>query len=435
MKELNHFGIITRQLIFLLIVSAVFFILLISIITVVMTYNNQLETLENNLNNISIYSLDIINHSLWVFDDKQLEYSIKSILNIDGVVFVSIIAADGNRISFGQSREKGIQSLEYRLVYSYEGEDIYLGVLDVQYLLPRWLEIFITHISSIFLRVGFVVAFVLIIVFIIVNYFIVKPISILVHSIQIKDNYETLNISRTRLFKKHDEIDFLIDSFNETFSKIRQEINERRNHEIKLFEHVKEKNILLSEVHHRVKNNLQIILSLLNLQKNESNNIKESLNSTISRIRAMSVIHEQLYNSDNFSKISMHDYLISLVSDMSELSFDTTIKMVSAYSDMQVDLDTAIPLGLIINELILYSLNNSFPENYGLIELEILEDSEKFSNIRIKDNGVGINSIDDHKKSSNLGLNIVYGLVDQIDGKINIISDNGLSITISIPHN
>ncbi len=428
-----QFSIITRQLLFTLVTAAFIIILIMVSVEVRLEYKQKLGELNGRLDRIPVAFLDIITHSLWVFDDKQLENSVHSIYNIGGVSYISITSAEDNVISAGRIGSGDFKSLSYDLDYQYDGKIVRLGVLDVQYQLPQIGEILVEHLIKIFLRAGLVVSLIFIILFILVNYFIARPISDLAMIIQDKSDYSTAIFPRKRIFKTHDEIDFLVSAFNRTFKKIRQEIHEREENEKELINTVKEKNVLISEVHHRVKNNLQIILSLLNLQKNESDSIEDALNATINRIRAMSEVHEQLYNSDDFSQISMNSYLDSLVKNMSEFSVDTSIIMVSGDNDLIVPLDTAIPLGLIINELISNSLKYAFPVGGGRIFVEIIEKQGEYSGIRVKDNGIGINSIDDLQKSSSLGFHIVKSLVGQIDGEISIVAENGLSITVSVP--
>lgn len=429
----KKFSIITNQLIFSLIITALCLILLMSIIDVVWNYNTELETLNNNLNNIPLAYVDIITHSLWIFDDKQLENSVQSINNLAGVFYVSISTSEGKVISSGNKIEGEFESFEYDLNYFYVDKDINLGKLLVYYQLPGFRRIILDNLIQIIIRVGFIVALILVVVFILVNYFIARPISNLAMLIEGKSDYSTIEYSRKRIFKKYDEIDFLVAAFNRTFKKIRDEILEKEENEIKLINSVKEKNILISEVHHRVKNNLQIILSLLNLQKNETDSIEDALNASINRIRAMSEVHEQLYNSSDLTNISMYSYLNSFIGNISEFSTTTTIKMVPGNNDIQVPLDTAIPLGLIINELILNSLKYAFPDGGGIVEVEILENSKKYSRIRVLDNGIGIKSEDELRHSSKLGFHIIESLINQIEGEIEISSDIGLSVIISLP--
>lgn len=426
-------SIITSQLFLTLISVAFVLIILMVAFEVRIEYRHKLDSLNERLANIQNSFLDIINYSLWTFDVKQLENSVKSIKEIDGVSYVSIKTAENDFISAGTIKDEYYENLNYTLYYSNSNNNIRLGVLNVYYHFPHVGEIIFSQLSKIFLRVAILVSIVFVVLFIVVNYFIADPISNLAWEIQVKSDYSKIIFSRKRLFKKNDEIDYLITAFNSIFDKIRQEIHEREEHEKKLTNSVNEKNVLISEVHHRVKNNLQIILSLLNLQKNESDSIEDALNSTINRIRAMSEVHEQLYNSNDFSYISMNDYINSLIGKLSELSVGINIALVPVINDFQVILDTAIPLGLIINELILNSIKYAFPERKGEIEIEILESNKKYSKIRVKDNGVGVKSVDDLRRSSSLGFHIVESLVEQIDGKIDIISDNGLSVTIFIP--
>jgi len=432
-QRISKISVLTKHLIFSLAVAALFLILLMSFIDVLWSYNTKLEILNNNLNNIPTVYVDIITHSLWVFDDQQLKNSVDSINNLDGVFYVSITSPEGVAISAGIEKADEFESYKYNLIYVHNDRELNLGKLLVNYQLPKLSEILVDNLIAIFIRVVFVVGLILIVSFFLFSFFIAIPISNLTAILQSKSDYSKILFSRKRIFKENDEIDYLVTSFNRVFDKIRQEIDEREEHEKKLIDSVTEKNVLISEVHHRVKNNLQIILSLLNLQKSESDNLEDALNSTINRIRAMSEVHEQLYNSDDFSKISIYDYLNSLIMNIAELSADIDLKMVSSEKDFQVDLDTAIPLGLIINELILNSIKYAFADGKGIIEIEILEGADRFNKIRVKDNGVGVESIEDLRKSSSLGFHIVESLVEQIDGKIDISSVNGLFVTISIP--
>ncbi len=424
---------ITWQLISVLIIVAFIVIIIMAGVEVKLEYNQQLDELRRRIDNIPDVFLEIITYSLWVFDEEQLKNSIKSINQMDGIYYVKVKSSEGNLFVSGEDNKENYKSLVYDLKYNYNNKDISLGVLDIHYTLPQISEILQNKSSKIFFRVLVIVLFIFIALFILINYFIAKPISNLAIVIQQISDYSAIEFPRKRIFKKKDEIDSLFSAFNQTFEKIRIEIHERELNEQKLITSVEEKNILISEVHHRVKNNLQIILSLLYLQKNEADSIDDALNGTINRIRAMAEVHEQLYNSDNFTRISMSSYLGSLIDNMSRFSENISMIMVPGDNDIEVTLDTAIPLGLIINELILNSLKYAFPEKSGEIKVEILKNLDNYSRIEVRDNGVGINSDGGDRKTSSLGFQIIESLVGQINGKINVVSDNGLSAIVSIP--
>ncbi|MEO6305653.1 MAG: sensor histidine kinase [Bacteroidia bacterium] len=200
---------------------------------------------------------------------------------------------------------------------------------------------------------------------------------------------------------------------------------------------LKEKEQLLKEIHHRVKNNLQIVSSLLNLQ---SENIldKRYLDLIIesrNRINSMALVHEMLYSSRDLCKIEVGEYIQrlskgiehSLSKSDSNVTFNFNIDPL-----MYFDIDQMIPLGLIMNEIISNSFKYAFPENSGNITIEFSR-MEKFYKLIMKDNGVGFKDNFDIKRDSNLGMQLIYMLTEQMDGKVEIKKDPGVSYQIIIP--
>lgn len=235
------------------------------------------------------------------------------------------------------------------------------------------------------------------------------------------------------------------------------DITERKKSDKALKNSLKEKELLLREVHHRVKNNLQIMSSLLNLQSNNIKNesIFEVFMDSQSRIKSMALIHEKLYQSKNLMSINFREYIRSLV-----------INIISTYApysgimpkinvdNIFFDIDTAIPCGLIINELVMNSIKHAFPitnsesenpfddpsveiydsssssspeEKY--ISIELFNEDNHFKLI-ISDNGIGIPEELDITKSETLGLQLVTNLVNQLDGEIKLDRNNGSKFII-----
>lgn len=192
---------------------------------------------------------------------------------------------------------------------------------------------------------------------------------------------------------------------------------------------LKEKEILLREIHHRVKNNLQVISSMLRLQSSnlDDERIKEVFNDAQSRVLAMSLVHEKLYKADNFSSIYISDYVSDLVSSIvTSHKVDQDKILINLYIDsLSINLDTMIPVGLIINELVTNSLKHAFPNgNKGTIEIHFKRKEAKFY-LSIKDNGIGILKDIDIDNIKSLGLRLVQTLVTQINGDLLISNDNG----------
>jgi len=194
---------------------------------------------------------------------------------------------------------------------------------------------------------------------------------------------------------------------------------------------VKEKDQLLREIHHRVKNNMQIISSLLNLQsENEKDErflrmIKDSRN----RINAMAIIHEMLYASADFKYTNFSTYARKLTKSlMDSYAMDATIVFnIGADRTLSFVVDKMIPLGLILNEAITNSFKYAFPKDHPSPEITITLTGNPMDGyeMMISDNGVGLPADFDEKKDMNLGMQLIFLLAEQLDGKMKLIRGNG----------
>lgn len=212
------------------------------------------------------------------------------------------------------------------------------------------------------------------------------------------------------------------------------EIAQRLAAEKKLQASFDEKVTLLKEVHHRVKNNLQIIASLLNLQsryiKDESSLavIRESQN----RIKAMALVHEKLYRADDISHISLSDYIRFLGTGLFQF-YDARsrgIQFILDIHEVNVDIDAAIPLGLIMNELISNSLKYAFPKGRkGDIAISVKKEGHTLT-VVYRDTGIGIPAEMDWRNTQSLGLRLVNTLVDQLNGTVELDRSAGTEFTM-----
>lgn len=199
---------------------------------------------------------------------------------------------------------------------------------------------------------------------------------------------------------------------------------------------LKEKVIMLQEIHHRVKNNMQVISSLLNLY---SHKVKEEGTRHIfrecqSRIRSMALVHERLYQSKNMSKVDFAAYLDSLVTDLLRMyQVDlANIRFEKDLGKIDLDINQAVPCGLIINELVANCLKHAFPEKRnGTISLKMKQEEPDKVQIMVRDNGVGFPKNMDFRSTDSLGLTLVNELVRQINGEIHMEPHPGTSFTIS----
>jgi two-component system, sensor histidine kinase PdtaS len=197
---------------------------------------------------------------------------------------------------------------------------------------------------------------------------------------------------------------------------------------------LKDKEVLMKEIHHRVKNNLQMVLSLLDTQSAYlADDALSAIKNSYNRVLAMSLIHQKLYISENTSNIEMSGYLWELVSYFQE-SFDTGGRIVFQVNIANITLDIAqaVPIGLIVNESVTNSIKYAFPEGQrGVITIEMAEYKNNEVILRIKDNGVGLPEQFDLYGSNSLGLRLIRGLSDNLEGRLKFEKNNGIGLTLS----
>lgn len=221
-----------------------------------------------------------------------------------------------------------------------------------------------------------------------------------------------------------------------------QDITHRKQAETERQEYIealrvslREKEVLLKEVHHRVKNNLQIICSLLDLQSQNLTDQKtlEVFRNSYNRIKSMAIIHEKLHQSTSLEKINFVDYVETLTYYLfhSYSTSSDSIKININVEPISLNLDTAIPCGLIINELVSNALKHAFTQlNEGSIELNFKFDTSQKYILIVKDNGIGFPNDFDIQKNSNLGLQIVKILTQQLEGDLEFNQSQGSEFKI-----
>jgi len=218
---------------------------------------------------------------------------------------------------------------------------------------------------------------------------------------------------------------------------VAEDVTERRKAEDKIKASLEEKEVLLKEINHRVKNNLQIVSSLLNLGSRDiqDGQAQEMLNESQARIRAMALIHEKLYQSEDLARIDFGEYLQSLTSELRKSHGfsvqDIELKLDAGHTFLGVD--TAIPCGLIVNEVVSNSFKHAFPSGSGgEISIALCLENQKYS-LAVRDNGVGFPEDFDIRRSNSLGLKLVNALVDQLGGTIELNRNGGAEINITFP--
>ena len=195
-----------------------------------------------------------------------------------------------------------------------------------------------------------------------------------------------------------------------------------------------EKETLLKEIHHRVKNNLQIITSLLNLQfKNIDNkNVNDAVAKSKDRINSMALIHTKLYQSSNLASIDFGVYVTDLTNSITNsYSLNDNVKCIVTCVPSIFDIDLCINLGLIINELLTNAYKHAFKgQESGLIKVTLTRNANEVYQLIVEDNGIGISKSINVDDQQSLGLEIVTALTNQIEGTIKTTSNKGLKYSI-----
>ncbi|HEX38001.1 MAG TPA: tetratricopeptide repeat protein [Candidatus Cloacimonetes bacterium] len=211
-----------------------------------------------------------------------------------------------------------------------------------------------------------------------------------------------------------------------------KEIEERNKIEQQLKQSLKEKDVMLREIHHRVKNNMQIISSLLSLQTKyiKDKDALQVFRNSQDRIRSMALVHEKLYQSEDFSSINFAEYIRELIDNI-HLPERHNIKITLDLEDVIIDINKAIPCGLIVNELITNAFKHAFPDNQdGEIKISMHLGGDNAYTLIMSDNGNGLPESFDWNETSSLGLQLVSGLVRQLQGNIDVVSEGGTKFTI-----
>ncbi len=222
----------------------------------------------------------------------------------------------------------------------------------------------------------------------------------------------------------------------EAIQGIGRDVTERKRAELRIETSLHEKEVLLQEIHHRVKNNMQIIISLLRLQSKDVKDKRdlELFRMSQERIYSMALIHEKLYRSRDFTRVNFAQYFESFIIhilhtynvDSNKIKYNLDVKEIKA------DINAAIPLGLIFNELVSNVFKHAFPDGrQGEVLIKLRRDKKKKKSVlTIKDNGVGIPDELDVENPKTLGLQLVKDLVVQINGDIRIKKKPGTEIKI-----
>lgn len=215
-----------------------------------------------------------------------------------------------------------------------------------------------------------------------------------------------------------------------------RDVTDRHRAEVQLRASLREKEALLREVHHRVKNNLQVISSLLHMQAAESADphTQTVFQESQTRVRSMALVHERLYQSGDFSGINFRDYLPAVGKDLLFSYGRPDIALTIDAEDIHLAIDSAIPCGLIVSELISNALKHAFPHaRRGTITVALHAQGESAVRLEVRDDGIGFPADKELVDVRSMGITLVLGLTEQLDGTVTLDRSHGTAFIMEFP--
>ncbi len=318
-------------------------------------------------------------------------------------------------------RHESVQLVSWSVALPYGAMILALGLLAWDHFYPTGVEfpVLVITLGSIVLLLG------------------ARQFLAIVENNALREAQQELN---ERLLSARDELEARVQERTQELVRanaaLEAEVGQHELAEAQLRVSLKEKEVLLKEVHHRVKNNLQVVYSLFSLQAYTagSRSAAEILRDGQSRIRAMSLIHEKLYASPDLTAIELGDYLRSLVGHLFR-TYQANPAAVLLRMDVVeawLSIDTAVPCGLIVNELVANALSHAFPDGReGLLAVELTKAGDGRLHLSVSDNGVGLPTHLDILQAKSLGLQLAVILVRQIDGELAVDRSGGTSFYIT----
>ncbi len=435
--------------------AAVITVVMLTLSFVLIFYNSKSieKELRGQLNRLTVLSKESLSSALWQYNYNYVEDYIKSLFLYEDLVFASVTT---NETEIARESHPGFKELsfaEYRQSQAFfvaestiTHKQVNVGSIRLVISRERVRKLVIFNSALAILMLFLLNMAIFGTNYLLSSWYLFKPLSKLESTVKI---IAAGNLNAFIDVSSKDEIGQLARSFRQMMENLKritasrndlnQEIQERERIERELKGSLKEKEILLKEVHHRVKNNLQIVHSLLNLQggKSDSTDLKQAIQDANNRLRSMALIHETLYRSNDFSHLDIGTYFESIIKGLNRIYHDPekNVAWTIEVKTQNLNLDKSIACGLIINELVTNTFKYAFINQHrGRIHIRLTKLSPKKVELTVADDGAGLPDGIDIKSSDSLGLQIVSMLSeDQLEGSIDIIKKNGLTVKIQFP--
>ena len=381
-------------------------------------YNRELKAVNQQLEQIRDSHIPFLISSLWLTNYDLLQQQIDAIERFPNIAAVTVSDDEGNLYTAGNIYAPGLTENREILTYTYQGKSREIGELII----------YIDELKvkrEVFLQEAIIIVF---------HFFLAilmaAMISYLFHTMVGRhirymsqflrsDTYANLDIPFSLARKKHnDELEDLSVSINTMRGNIRTYLNE--------------KDLLLQEIHHRIKNNMFTIESLLSLQADTADDpkISEALNEAKGRLRSMGVLYDRLYRSGNITAVSLKEYLPPLIRDIIKLQTDpSTLQLETEVDDIVLDANTLSSLGILVNELLTNAVKYAFLDGRaGRIHISCISSSSGTLQMTYRDNGVGFPDEVIKGTSGGLGMILVRSLTEQLKGDLRMRNEGGALI-------
>lgn len=463
----SHSHGIAYQLIFSILICSSLITLISTAIQLYFDYSRDVELVEERMDQIQLSYLDGITNSIWVTDLNQAKSLMEGVVRLPDMQYAEFLLGQEKLVSVGIPSTENTIDRTFELKYKHEDQYYQLGMLHVVASLEGVYRRIFDKILIILLTQGVKTFVVSAFILIIVQWLVTRHLSRMAREAR-KMNAHTLDRPfRLNRSYKNDELGYVLDALNRMRDNLRisyLELKEELDHKLKLekelteyktlledkvMEQTKElleankeinqsledKDILLREIHHRVKNNMQVISSMLRLQARHISDQKllELFKEMQNRIQAMALVHENLYQSKNLDAVNTQEFVNSIVREIQD-SYSTPGKRIQIHLDIapiELDIDNAIPCGLIINELITNSFKYAFNEQEsGNITLQIKKEDHKIQLI-MQDDGIGIPEHIDPFTTKSMGLRLIVILSKQLQAEYQVERTHGAYFSIT----